>query len=45
MQQDQPDQDYFTSVDRRKRTLKIVVAHLLIAATFFIATFMWGNFE
>jgi hypothetical protein len=45
MQQDQPDQDYFTSADRRKRTLKIVVAHLLIAATFFIATFMWGNFE
>jgi hypothetical protein len=45
MQQDQPDQDYFTSADRRKRTLKIVVAHLLVAATFFIATFMWGNFE
>jgi hypothetical protein len=45
MQQDQPDQDYFTSADRRKRTLKIMVAHLLIAATFFIATFMWGNFE
>jgi hypothetical protein len=45
MQQDQPDQDYFTSADRRKRTLKIVLAHLLIAATFFIASFMWGNFE
>jgi hypothetical protein len=45
MQQEQPEQDYFTSADRRKRTLKIVVAHLLVAATFFIATFMWGNFE
>jgi len=45
MQQDQSDQDYFTSADRRKRTLKIVIAHLLIAATFFIASFMWGNFE
>ena len=45
MQQDKAEQDYFTSADRRKRTLRIVIAHLVIAATFFIATFMWGNFE
>jgi hypothetical protein len=45
MQPDQPEEEYFTSTERRKRTLRIVIAHLLIAATFFIATFMWGNFE
>ncbi len=44
MQQDQ-SQDYFTSADRRKRTMRIVIAHVLIVATFFIATFFWGNFE
>jgi hypothetical protein len=45
MQQDQPEQDYFISPERRKRTWRIVIAHLLIAAIFFIASFMWGNFE
>jgi len=35
----------FTSAERRKRTLRIVIAHVLIVATFFIATFFWGNFE
>jgi hypothetical protein len=45
MQQDQSEEDCFISPERRKRTMRIVVAHLVIAATFFIATFMWGNFE
>jgi len=43
MQEDQHRE--FTSAERRKRTLWIVVAHLLIVVTFFIATFFWGNFE
>ena len=43
MQQDQ-HQD-FTLAERRKRTLWIVAAHVLIGVTFFIATFFWGNFE
>ena len=44
MQENHPD-DYFTSAEKRKRTLRIVIAHALIVATFFIATFFWGNFE
>jgi hypothetical protein len=44
MHEDQSE-DYFTSADRRKRTWCIVIAHVLIVATFFIATFFWGNFE
>jgi len=44
MQQQQHEQDYFTSVERRKRTWRIVIAHALIVATFFIATFFWGKF-
>jgi hypothetical protein len=43
MQEDQ-HQD-FTSAERRKRTRWIVIAHVVIVATFFIATFFWGNFE
>jgi hypothetical protein len=45
MQQGQTEQDNFTSPERRKRTVRIVIAHALIVATFFIATFFWGNFE
>jgi hypothetical protein len=45
MQQDQREQDYFTSRERRKRTWRIVMAHLLIVATFFIASFLWGSFK
>jgi len=45
MQQDQSEEDYFTSLERRKRTRRIVIAHLVVVATFFIASFMWGNFE
>ena len=45
MQQDQQEQDSLTSVERRKRTWRIVIAHLLIVATFFIASFLWGNFK
>jgi len=44
MQQQQHDQDYFMSVERRKRTWRIVVAHVLIVAMFFVATFLWGKF-
>ena len=45
MQQDQQEQEYFTSRERRKRTWRIVIAHLLIVATFFIASFLWGSFK
>jgi len=44
MQENQSN-DYFTSDERRKRTWRIVIAHLIIVATFFIATFFWGNFQ
>ena len=44
MQEGQQDGS-FNSTERRKRTLWIVAAHLLVAAVFFIATFYWGNFE
>ncbi|MDH3635747.1 MAG: hypothetical protein OES20_13690 [Gammaproteobacteria bacterium] len=37
--------DYLTSAERRKRTWRIVIAHVIIVATFFIATFFWGNFQ
>ena len=45
-QQDQREQEeYFTPRERRKRTWRIVIAHLLIVATFFIASFLWGSFK
>jgi hypothetical protein len=44
MQENHSD-DYFRSAERRKRTWRIVIAHVLIVATFFAATFFWGNFE
>jgi flagellar basal body-associated protein FliL len=43
MQQDQRDD--FNSAERRKRTVWIVIAHLLVVGAFFAATFFWGNFE
>ena len=45
MQPDRQEQDSFTSEERRRRTWRIVIAHLLIVATFFACTFLWGNFE
>jgi hypothetical protein len=44
MQEDDQHED-FSSTKRRRRTLWIVAAHVLIGALFFIATFYWGNFE
>ena len=44
MQENQSD-EYFTSAERRKRTWRIVIAHALVVATFFIATFFWGEFQ
>jgi hypothetical protein len=41
--QDDPH-DHFTSTERRRRTLWIVIAHVLVVAVFFTATFYWGNF-
>ncbi len=32
-----------TSAERRKRLVWIVVAHLLVASAFFVATFVWGK--
>ena len=45
MPEQQQDQDQFNSVERRKRTRWILVAHLLIVATFFAASFIWGKFS
>ena len=45
MQSQQHDDEFFNSAERRKRTWRIVIAHVLIVATFFISTFIWGNFE
>jgi hypothetical protein len=42
MQEDQDE--HFTSTERRRRTLWIVIAHVLVVAVFFSATFFWGNF-
>jgi hypothetical protein len=42
--QEDPQEDYFTSSGRRKRTVWIVIAHLLVVGAFFGATFYWGNF-
>ena len=30
--------------DRKRRLKLIVVAHLLVVGTFFVAAFIWGNF-
>jgi hypothetical protein len=30
--------------DRKRRLWLIVIAHLLIVGTFFVASFIWGNF-
>ncbi len=45
MPEQQHDQDQFNSAERRKRTRWILVAHLLIVATFFAASFIWGKFS
>ena len=39
------DEEYFASAARRKRTVWIVIAHLLVVGLFFASTFFWGNFE
>ena len=44
MQQEHPKANEFNSEDRRKRTWRIVIAHVLIVATFFVASFLWGKF-
>ena len=44
MHHEQRQDGEFYSAERRKRTWRIVVAHLLIVATFFLASFLWGNF-
>lgn len=36
--------DELTSTGRRRRTLWIVIAHVLVGVSFFVATFYWGNF-
>lgn len=33
-----------TEQERKSRLKIIVIAHLLIVGTFFVATFFWGNF-
>ncbi len=45
MRQDQRDEEHFSSAERRKRTLWIVFAHVLVVAAFFVATFFWGKFD
>jgi len=43
--QEDDQHEGFHFAERRRRTLWIVAAHVLVVATFFIATFFWGNFE
>ena len=43
MQQNQHE-DEFRSPERRRRTMWIVIAHFLVVAAFFVATFFWGDF-
>ncbi len=38
------EQNRGSAQDRKRRLWLIVIAHLLIAATFFVATFVWGKF-
>ncbi|MFT5502618.1 MAG: hypothetical protein ACI845_000879 [Gammaproteobacteria bacterium] len=38
-------EDDFDLPKRRKGTITIVIAHLLIVVAFFTATFFWGSFE
>jgi len=45
LMQNDPHDDHFTSAERRKRTLWIVLAHVLVVVVFFVATFFWGRFE
>ncbi len=45
MSEQPTEQDHFNSAERRKRTRWILVAHLLIVATFFVASFIWGKFS
>ena len=45
MQEQDQHEDYYTSSGRRKRTVWIVVAHVLVVGAFFVATFYWGNFS
>ena len=44
MQQEQHKAGDFNTEERRKRTWRIVIAHVLIVAAFFVASFLWGNF-
>jgi len=32
-------------LDRKRRLKLIIIAHLLIVGSFFVATFFWGNFS
>ena len=38
------EQSRGSAQDRKRRLWLIVIAHLLVVATFFAATFVWGNF-
>jgi len=44
VQDEQNSEAGFYSAERRRRTWRIVVAHLLIVVTFFIMSFIWGKF-
>ena len=45
MSEQQHEQDQFNTAERRKRTRRILIAHLLIVAAFFAASFIWGKFS
>jgi len=42
---EQRHEDDFNSSERRRRTLWIAIAHLLVVGVFFMATFYWGKFD
>jgi len=42
--QEQEQNRGLSAQDRKRRLWLIVIAHLLIAGTFFAASFIWGSF-
>jgi len=42
--QERQQQDELGQQARKSRLVRIVIAHLLVVAAFFTASFFWGNF-
>jgi hypothetical protein len=44
MQEEQKQVNELSPQVRKRRLIQIVIAHLLIVGSFFVASFLWGNF-